>query len=243
MKKQKAFRTRVRTVILAGAAMSMATSAVAAAYIKIPPIDGESQSSSSSDSGEPHLDYLVITLERARVTGSDEAAGDEHEIEYDIAAGAFVPKPTSAADQKHESWIPVEGISYSTASATSTADTAHGSRLTGIRAHKPVRAAARPARAQSQAQMSTPTNSPRDAATGLPTGKRQHRAMSAVKPVDKASPLLMRAAASWAGCEVGARYPHIVVGNGEGGEYKLHNVEVAKCAREHVSFTYQKIGS
>ena len=36
-------------------------------------------------------------------------------------------------------------------------------------------------------------NSPRDAASGLPTGKRQHRPIRIVKPVDKASPLLMNA--------------------------------------------------
>lgn len=35
--------------------------------------------------------------------------------------------------------------------------------------------------------------SPRDAATGLPTGKRQHKPVSVTKPIDKATPLLMRA--------------------------------------------------
>lgn len=33
-------------------------------------------------------------------------------------------------------------------------------------------------------------NQPRDAASGLPTGKRQHKPVSITKPVDKASPLL-----------------------------------------------------
>lgn len=33
----------------------------------------------------------------------------------------------------------------------------------------------------------------RDAASGLPTGKRQHKPLSAIKPIDKASPLLMEA--------------------------------------------------
>jgi len=37
--------------------------------------------------------------------------------------------------------------------------------------------------------------SPRDAATGLPTGKRQHRPLTIIKPVDKATPLLMEAGA------------------------------------------------
>lgn len=32
--------------------------------------------------------------------------------------------------------------------------------------------------------------SPRDAATGLPTGKRQHKPLTVTKPIDKASPIL-----------------------------------------------------
>ena len=35
--------------------------------------------------------------------------------------------------------------------------------------------------------------SPRDAASGLPTGKRQHKPLTITKEVDKASPLLMQA--------------------------------------------------
>jgi type VI secretion system secreted protein Hcp len=35
--------------------------------------------------------------------------------------------------------------------------------------------------------------SPRDAASGLPTGKRQHEPFSVLKPTDKASPLLYKA--------------------------------------------------
>ena len=35
--------------------------------------------------------------------------------------------------------------------------------------------------------------SPRDAASGLPTGKRQHKPFFVTKPVDKATPLLQRA--------------------------------------------------
>lgn len=38
--------------------------------------------------------------------------------------------------------------------------------------------------------------SPRDAASGLPTGKRQHKPLSIIKPIDPASPLLMELACS-----------------------------------------------
>lgn len=41
--------------------------------------------------------------------------------------------------------------------------------------------------------MSHEVISPRDAASGLPTGKRQHKPISCTKPIDKATPLLMAA--------------------------------------------------
>ena len=37
---------------------------------------------------------------------------------------------------------------------------------------------------------------PRDAASGLPTGKRQHKPITFTKPIDKASPILARALAN-----------------------------------------------
>lgn len=39
--------------------------------------------------------------------------------------------------------------------------------------------------------MSHEVISPRDAASGLPSGKRQHKPLSCTKPIDRASPLLM----------------------------------------------------
>jgi type VI secretion system Hcp family effector len=43
--------------------------------------------------------------------------------------------------------------------------------------------------------------SPRDAASGLPTGKRQHKPFTVVKPVDQASPLLFELACANAGIQ------------------------------------------
>jgi len=260
MTQTTAHRRAVRAILGTGAfatlALPMAAHAGLTGYLKLPDIDGESKASVSpatlhvrKDSGEVHLDYLVITLNAKQGDGEayepgvvydvnaaataedDHSAGDEHEITYDIAAGAFAPKP--AAHEGHEKWIPVEGISYATGSAAARpADTAHGSRLTGIRSHKPLRAesSAKPARQASG-----------DAASGLATGKRQHKPMTVSKKMDQASPNLMRAAARWSGCSVGARYPHIVIGDGQGSEYRLEGVEVKECAREHVSFAYKKV--
>jgi type VI secretion system secreted protein Hcp len=102
--------------------------------------------------------------------------------------------------------------------------------------------------------------SPRDAASGLPTGKRQHKPVSVTKPIDKATPLLMN-----------------VLTNNEnitewrldfwrpsksGKEFQFYSIELVNASiagirsemlnnkypenmkhevREHVSFCYQKI--
>jgi type VI secretion system secreted protein Hcp len=102
--------------------------------------------------------------------------------------------------------------------------------------------------------------SPRDAASGLPTGKRQHKPLIITKAIDKATPLLMSVLVSnenvtefrldcYRPSPAGLEEQYFTI--------ELHN---ANCAgirqeqlnnkysenmsmevREHVSFTYQKI--
>jgi len=102
--------------------------------------------------------------------------------------------------------------------------------------------------------------SPRDAASGLPTGKRQHKPIVLIKPIDKASPLLMNMLVNnenisdWTlRCWRPSR---------EGKEFQYYTVELVNASvssiqveqlnnkypenmrhelREHVSFVYQKI--
>lgn len=206
--------TRILTALaILGLGASPAFAALTG-YLKIPDIPGEIRNAvpgvepdeidvkaaddgaRRKNSGEAHLDYLTITM-----TGA--SAGGEHEVEYDIAAGA-----NAAADALPVSWGPVH-------------------------------------------------------TAGLPTGKRQHRPLTAIKPVDRTSPAMaerkverraalsrpasqgagsVRVGAKWDGCRVGARYPHILLGGGEPlGEYTLRNVQVTECAAEHVSFNYARI--
>lgn len=102
--------------------------------------------------------------------------------------------------------------------------------------------------------------SPRDAASGLPTGKRQHKPFTITKAVDKASPLLMGALVDnenigtwklecWRPARSGKEEQNFTV--------ELFNANVASIrqeqlnnkyaenmpieVREHVAFTYQKI--
>ena len=97
--------------------------------------------------------------------------------------------------------------------------------------------------------------SPRDAASGLPTGKRQHKPFVITKPVDKATPLLLNVLAN------NENLPTVelefVRPNRKGTEEVYFTIELTNASiagvemerpenmthqpREHISFTYQKI--
>ena len=90
--------------------------------------------------------------------------------------------------------------------------------------------------------------SPRDAASGLPTGKRQHKPVTFTKPLDKGS-VWVRVATPWAGCRVGARYPSLALSDGAK-RYLLQDVVVSSCGgssaaddrpTEEVAFYYNKV--
>lgn len=102
--------------------------------------------------------------------------------------------------------------------------------------------------------------SPRDAASGAPTGKRQHKPMTITKPVDKASPLLMNAMVNNEELETVKMVIYRPSPAGE--EEHYYSIELQRASvstirqeqlnnkypenmqhpfREHISFTYQKI--
>lgn len=105
----------------------------------------------------------------------------------------------------------------------------------------------------------------RPSASGLPTGKRQHKPFVITKEVDKSSPRMMHALAQplpqgsvrvkvktpWLACRVGAAYPRLELAGG-GRRYVLEDVRVASCGRsgggsdegpeESITFVYGKLG-
>lgn len=250
-----------KAIWAAGAAGVMLASAIAgpagaAIFIKIPSIPGESKGAAKPGVEPDEIDvratltqrravaaetkeqqpYLTIKLEKVVVTSN--TADARHNLQLGrLATDSDGNESTQAADHNHEGWIDV--LSWSQPAAT--ADTAHGARLTGIRSHKPLRAA-QAERAEAET---------REAASGLPTGKRQHKPVVVTKPIDKASPLLvpvsagagaLHVKAEMPGCEVGARYPHMLVGDDEvGKEVRLEGVTITECASEEFSLNYEKV--
>ncbi len=102
--------------------------------------------------------------------------------------------------------------------------------------------------------------SPRDAASGLPTGKRQHKPVRIIKSFDKASPLLMNALVNnenlkkvefcfWQPSKAGKEQLYykveLINANIAGIKPYVLNVKDPNLTRfpdmEEISFTYQKI--
>jgi type VI protein secretion system component Hcp len=86
------------------------------------------------------------------------------------------------------------------------------------------------------------------AASGLPTGKRQHKPFVLTKPMDKGSVSLSLASA-WPGCRVGARYPELELGGG-GTTHVLQDAVITSCGSassggdrptETLSLNYERI--
>ena len=97
--------------------------------------------------------------------------------------------------------------------------------------------------------MSHGVSTERDAASGLPTGKRQHKPVSITKPIDKATPLLFNALVNNEAL-TSVEIQFFRDGrDGKDGVYytiELENASIASMETalpnyEEVSFTYQKI--
>ena len=82
---------------------------------------------------------------------------------------------------------------------------------------------------------------PRDSASGLATGKRTHKPLKLIKPLETGS---MTMHMKLAGCAVGTRYPSAELTT-PGGRYALADVVVASCGggapTEQVTLNYAKV--
>jgi type VI protein secretion system component Hcp len=77
------------------------------------------------------------------------------------------------------------------------------------------------------------------AASGLPTGKRQHKPFTLTMPVDKGS-VMLKLASAWPNCRVGKRYSELEIGDGAK-SFTLQDAVVSSCASESVSLNYSKV--
>ena len=198
----------------------------AGGYLKIGDIKGESQGQANSEG------WRIV----ARAPAPQ--AGGEHEVEYDIIKGAFTgngptflrsnpdgdtaPTPTrkvtagppDTADKDHGKWILIESFEWGTApDAAAHVRVIDGNAATAGRA------------------------------SGLATGRRQHRPVALAKPIDNA-PGSLTLTGSFGGCAVGTKFSNITLKRGMM-SYAMENAVVTSCSatteREHISLNYEKI--
>ena len=81
--------------------------------------------------------------------------------------------------------------------------------------------------------------SPRDAASGMPTGKRQHGWVTVSKPLDRGS-VRVKVKFPWLDCKVGAAFPDAVLQN-DAGRYELKEIFISGCAADGVALNYAKV--
>ena len=76
------------------------------------------------------------------------------------------------------------------------------------------------------------------AASGLPTGKRQHKPMTMSMELGRGS-VSLQLKSPWPDCRVGTQYPELELSDRANG-YKLQDAVVTGCASESVSLNYAK---
>ena len=81
--------------------------------------------------------------------------------------------------------------------------------------------------------------SPRDAASGMPTGKRQHGWVTVSKPLDRGS-VRVKVKFPWLDCRVGAAFPDAVLQN-SAGRYELKDAIITGCAADSIALNYAKV--
>ena len=147
----------------------------------------------------------------------------------------------SSTDPAHQGWIPLrEASAPSVSEITATNAT--------IESHESQ--PARPSTKTAASGSASRATSPRDAASGLPSGKRMHKPFTIVKEVDASSPALQKLAAS------GEAIPEVWIvvrstDNKQGAEqqFKLTDAIISSVQRssggdrpmESISFSYEKI--
>lgn len=234
--------------ILATAIAALATASAAAgpAYLRFEPIKGD-----SSAHGRGEIEVVSYSWGQAQAAGrvnkvdgftvkqgvkpADGAKGGNVEFEWKVEEGESAPPPPAGDMTLKGSKIGENSAAGSGGGQGGGKVSVHDISTTSATAAGGVAVAA-----------GDVTGDGGSSASGLPTGKRQHKPMVLTKPLDKGT-VWVRVASPWASCRVGARYPSLTLSDGAK-SHVLHDVSIADCGNaaagaptEEVAFYYNRI--
>ncbi len=143
----------------------------------------------------------------------------------DAAAGNFlklgdVKGETMAAARGKEKWIEIQGWDFGTRKGWD--GTIKGG---SMKADAPAR---------------HDVKSPRDSASGMPTGKRQHDWRPSPHSLEAGGSVRIKVKFPWVGCTVGDRVAGATIGSGDKA-YELTDLTIAACATDEVILDYAKV--
>ena len=225
MRRTSCATSRVFTGLALASALCLPAAAVAAQldyFIKLPPIEGDS-GKGRSHGGEIEIQSFSWGETQSAVQ-IQEISGWKYEVDV-----VDMPGPASKDMSLKGSTIrenaPAGGVQVAAGDVT-------GDGSAGVAQYNPK-------------ELSIRKSAPRDAASGLATGKRMHKPRMVPAPLASGS---VTVRGKFPSCTVGTRYPSLELG-ARAKRYKLHNVVVTSCGgsdsgeqpMEEISFNYAKV--
>jgi hypothetical protein len=182
----------------------------------------------------PRLSRVLLGAVFALSAGVPASAAPSGEVFVKLPPGS-----TAAQDDKHKNQIEILSYSWG-ATQTTTTHTGGGMGAGKVKMGSEttdaggVSVAAGDVNGDGRADLSTP----RDSASGLPTGKRQHKPMTMTMELGRGS-VSLQLGSAWTDCRVGTQYPELELGDRANG-YKLRDAIITSCASDSVTLNYAK---
>ena len=146
--------------------------------------------------------------------------------------GTPAPHAAAAARAGHKDWIEVTSWSWGTSNARKGWDGSIKGRASAEK-YGAVSGAHR------DEGVARDVVSPRDTASGMPTGKRQHGWMPVAQTLDRGS-VRVKVRFPWLDCRVGATFPDATLDDAAG-RNSFSEVTVTRCDSDAVTLSYAKV--
>ena len=174
----------------------------------------------------------ALTLAAAATLATFAATPASAALNAFLKIGGTPAPTTSAARAGHKDWIEVTSWSWGTSNARKGWDGSIKGRASAEK-YGAVSGAHR------DEGVAHDVVSPRDTASGMPTGKRQHGWMPVAQTLDRGS-VRVKVRFPWLDCRVGATFPDATLDDAAG-RNSFSEVTVTRCDNDAVTLSYAKV--